>query len=40
MEHQIVRANIAQAILSYPPVLVLEDPFSKLDEVNGRVLSI
>lgn len=36
LEHQIVRANIAQAILSYPPVLVLEDPFSKLDEVNGR----
>ncbi|MFW6022263.1 MAG: ATP-binding cassette domain-containing protein [Halanaerobiaceae bacterium] len=34
LSHQIVRANIAQAILSYPPVLILEDPFLALDEVN------
>lgn len=36
LKHQIIRANIAQAIISYPPILVLEDIFSGLDEVNTQ----
>ena len=38
LPHQQVRANIAQALLSYPSILVLEDPTSKLDEVNSQAL--
>lgn len=36
LKHQIIRANIAQGILNYPPVLVLEDPCLDLDEVNTQ----
>lgn len=36
LKHQLVRANIAQGILNYPPVLVLEDPFHGLDELNTQ----
>lgn len=36
LKHQLVRANIAQGILNYPPVLVLEDPCSELDELNAQ----
>lgn len=36
LKPQLLRANIAQAILNYPPVLVLEDPLLELDEVNSQ----
>ena len=36
MAHQVVRANIAQAILNYPPIIILEDPLSNLDQVNSQ----
>jgi len=34
--HQLVRANIAQALLGYPSILILEDPTVSLDEVNSQ----
>lgn len=36
--HQLVRANIAQALLNYPSILILEDPSSRLDEVNSQAI--
>ncbi|MFW6035142.1 MAG: ATP-binding cassette domain-containing protein [Halothermotrichaceae bacterium] len=36
LDHQLLRANIAQAIINYPPVLVLDNPTYKLDEVNTQ----
>lgn len=36
--HQLIRANLAQALLSIPDILILEDPFYKLDELNHRSL--
>ncbi len=36
LPHQVVRANIAQAILNYPPVIILEDPLVNLDQVNSQ----
>ncbi|MFP4661968.1 MAG: ATP-binding cassette domain-containing protein [Halanaerobiales bacterium] len=36
LTHQLMRANIAQAIINYPPVLVLEDPLIGLDEINSQ----
>ncbi|MFW6016396.1 MAG: ATP-binding cassette domain-containing protein [bacterium] len=36
LKHQLKRLNIAQAILNYPPVLILEDPTKDLDQVNSQ----
>jgi ABC-type ATPase involved in cell division len=36
LAHQLVRANIAQALLVYPSLLVIDDPLDKLDEVNKK----
>jgi ABC-type ATPase involved in cell division len=36
LTHQLVRANIAQALLGYPSILILEDPTVVLDEVNSQ----
>lgn len=36
LKHQLIRANIAQAIINYPPILVLEDILLGLDEVNSQ----
>lgn len=38
LPHQLVRANIAQAILNYPSVLILEEPTRKLDQVNTQAI--
>ncbi|MFW5855739.1 MAG: ATP-binding cassette domain-containing protein [Bacillota bacterium] len=38
LSHQLVRANIACALLFYPSVIILEDPTSALDEVNARAI--
>ncbi|MEJ6950261.1 ATP-binding cassette domain-containing protein [Natronospora cellulosivora (SeqCode)] len=35
LKHQLKRVNIAQAILNYPPALILEDPTKGLDELNS-----
>jgi len=36
LPHQVVRANIAQAILDYPPIIILENPLANLDQVNSQ----
>lgn len=36
LEHQLLRINIATAILNYPPVIILQQPTKKLDQVNGQ----
>ncbi len=36
--HQLIRANIAQAMLNYPAILILEDPTVGLDEVNSQAI--
>lgn len=36
LPHQVVRANIAQAILNYPPIIILENPLANLDQVNSQ----
>ncbi|MFW5981980.1 MAG: ATP-binding cassette domain-containing protein [Halanaerobiaceae bacterium] len=36
LKHQVKRLNIAQAILNYPPVLILEDPTRDLDQVSSQ----
>ncbi len=38
LPHQLKRANIAQALLTYPSILILEDPTYSLDEVNSRAI--
>lgn len=36
LPHQLKRANIAQALLAYPSLIILENPTYNLDEVNSR----
>ena len=36
LPHQLVRANIAQALLNYPSLLIIEKPTLNLDEVNSK----
>lgn len=36
MKHQLVRANIAQAILDFPTVVIVENPTTMLDDVNAQ----
>lgn len=36
LDHQLLRANIAAAIINYPPVLILHQPTSVLDQVNAQ----
>ncbi|ACL70386.1 ATP-binding cassette domain-containing protein [Halothermothrix orenii] len=36
LDHQLVRANVAQALVNYPSMLLLEDPTRDLDEVNAK----
>lgn len=36
LPHQLKRANIAQALLAFPSLIILENPTSHLDEVNSR----
>jgi len=36
LTHQLIRANIAQALFGYPSILILEDPIVSLDEVNSQ----
>ncbi len=36
LPHQVVRVNIAQAILNYPPIIILENPLANLDQVNSQ----
>lgn len=38
LPHQIVRANIAQALLNYPSIIILDDPTKNLDEVNSQAI--
>ncbi len=34
--HYVKRANIACALLSYPSILILDNPFNNIDEINSR----
>ncbi len=36
LKHQLVKANIAQALLGYPSLLLLDDSLNGMDEVNRR----
>ncbi|QTL97005.1 ATP-binding cassette domain-containing protein [Iocasia frigidifontis] len=36
MKHQLIRANIAQAILDFPTVVIVENPTIMLDDVNAQ----
>ncbi len=38
LPHQLLRANIALAILNYPSVLILEEPTHQLDQVNTQAI--
>lgn len=38
LPHQLKRANFAQALLTYPSIIILEDPTYSLDEVNSRAI--
>lgn len=41
LKHQLMRANLAQAIINYPTVLVVEDITCELDELNAQgILSL
>jgi cell division transport system ATP-binding protein len=36
LPYQLIRANIAQALLNFPGIIILEDPMLNIDELNSR----